>query len=124
MRALEPDELKQRMIRRAVDPLPPQRVADDLVDAPLAHAFFARDLPIGPAEAQPREDALRAGRASVSASIFAISVTLSTAIRGFLPKLCTARIQENGTENFYFLLKSRVRLPFSPVCQRLLPVFL
>src|SRR5271166_5854742 len=35
VRALEPHELKQRMIRRVVDTLPPQRVADDLVDAPL-----------------------------------------------------------------------------------------
>jgi hypothetical protein len=57
VRALEPDELKERMVGRQVAPLPIQGVADDLSDALFAHALLARDLPLGFAQAQAGEDA-------------------------------------------------------------------
>ena len=37
LRAFEPNELKQRMIRRVVELLPPRGVSHDLADAPFAH---------------------------------------------------------------------------------------
>ena len=58
LRALEPDELKQRMIRGVIDRSSPHGVADDFSHPPLAYALFARDLRSGPAQAQPGKDAL------------------------------------------------------------------
>jgi hypothetical protein len=58
LRALEPEELKQRMVRQVVDLLALERVGDDLSHPLLAYPLFAGDVRGRRAEPQPGKDAL------------------------------------------------------------------
>ena len=68
-RALEPEDLKQRVIRQVVDLLPLERVGDDFSDPLLAHPFLARYLGNRCSDLHPGKDALAPERLGVGVEL-------------------------------------------------------
>ena len=107
-RALEPEDLKQRVIRQVVDLLPLERVGDDFSDPLLAQPFLARDLGNRRSDLHPGKDALAPERLGVGvelwprrlrAWVLSCPLVLSAAT-------CGAEIEERDT-TIGFLKKTR-----------------
>ena len=103
-RALEPEDLKQRVIRQVVDLLPLERVGDDFSDPLLAHPFLARYLGNRRSDLHPGKDALAPERLGVGVELGPRRLRgwVHCHVRLSFPPLPAALRSKSGTVPFDF----------------------